>query len=197
MDRWSQDFANKKAWHPPARASSVDRDTSRRRTSSQQRNNTGLYVPDQEEPPRRASRSLRSLPALEQEETTGIFPATGTRRAVRPAKAESSLSETWATAPAGDLDDVLAAVQASRYYEDLLPEAQKREVERLRDVRERHRNRHRKTSEAEHPLAGGIDDSPGHSPVSRTHAPAREQCISEFWRRGRIHPRSDAARFCS
>jgi hypothetical protein len=103
MDRWSQDFTNKKAQQPPARVSSVDRDTSRRRTSSQQRNNPGLYVPDQEEPPRRASRSLRSLPALEQEETTGVFPATGTRRAVRPAKAESSLSETWATAPAGDL----------------------------------------------------------------------------------------------
>jgi hypothetical protein len=105
MDRWSQDSANKKARQSPAaRASSVDRDTSRRRTSSQQRNDTGLYVPDQEPgPPRRASRSLRSLPALEQEETTGVFPATGTRRAVRPAKAESSLSETWATAPAGDL----------------------------------------------------------------------------------------------
>jgi hypothetical protein len=100
MDRWSQDFANKKAWHPPARASSVDRDTSRRRTSSQQRNDTGLslYAPGQE-PPRRAS---RSLPALEQE-NTGVFPATGTRRAVRPAKAESSRFETWATTvPAGD-----------------------------------------------------------------------------------------------
>jgi hypothetical protein len=105
MDRWSQDAANKKARHPPARVSSVARDTSRRRTSSQQRNDTGLYVPDQEPgPPRRASRSLRSLPALEQEETTGVFPATGTRRAVRPAKAESSRFETWATTvPAGDL----------------------------------------------------------------------------------------------